>query len=86
MIVTIYESKRFRTENLAWRRYVRKDATGEGYSWCLTSPRTSFDVAQGRCDADDIPAEIRALADARRGLAFSYVDWPMENEHERRDR
>lgn len=79
MIVTTYESKRFRNENLAWRRYVRKDATGEGYSWCLTSPWTRFDVAQGTCSADDIDADVRALADARRGLAFSYVDWPMES-------
>ena len=79
MIVTTFESKRLLAKNLQWRRYVRKDATGDGYSWCLTSPRTKFDVAQGRCDADDIPANVRALADARRGLAFSYVDWPMES-------
>ena len=79
MIVTTYESKRLQTRRQQWRRYVRKDAMGDGYSWCITSWRNKYDVAQGRCEAGDIPADVRALADARRGLAFSYVDWPMEN-------
>lgn len=75
MIVTTHQSRLFEPGRI-YRRYVRKDAMGDGYSWCMTSERGKYDVAQGICDASDIPADVKSLADARRGQAFSYVIWP----------
>jgi hypothetical protein len=58
------------------KRYVRKDAMGAGYSWCEKQTRSRYDYAQGVCTADDLPEAIRTQADAQRGQAFGYVDWP----------
>lgn len=79
MIVTTYQSRLFEPGQ-PYKRYVRKDAVGDGYSWCLTSARGKRDVIQGKADADDIDPEIRRLADARRGEVFGYVIWPEARE------
>lgn len=57
------------------KRYVRWDAHF-GYVWCEKQERARFDYAHGTCDAADVPVEIREKADAQRGRAFSYVNWP----------
>ncbi len=58
------------------KRYVRKDVTGAGYSWCEKQRESRWDYAQGTCEASDLSEEIRAAADAQRGQYFGYVDWP----------
>lgn len=47
-----------------------------GYAWCLRGVDRRYDIAQGTCDASDMPDDVRAAADRRRGHAFSYVEWP----------
>lgn len=79
MIVTKYQSRKFDPAR-SYRRYVRKDAMGDGYSWCLTSERGKYDVAQGTCESADIPSDVKRLADARRGEVFGYVIWPEAGE------
>lgn len=59
----------------AMKRYVRWDAH-HGYVWCEKPEHSRYDYAQGTCSAEDIAPEIKAAADAQRGRAFSYVDWP----------
>ena len=58
------------------KRYVRRDAIGDGYSWCEKQTKSRYDRAQGTCAADDLPEAVRIAADAQRGQAFGYVDWP----------
>ena len=57
-------------------RFVRKDAVGAGYSWCLRDNRTGRDIKQGACAAADLHEGVRGAADAWRGHAFGYVEWP----------
>jgi hypothetical protein len=76
-VVTTYEtSKPYRYQLGDLKRYVRRDAVRDGYSWCEKQSRDSYDRAQGTCSASDIPERIRAAADAQRGQAFGYVVWP----------
>jgi hypothetical protein len=58
-------------------RYVRKAFKADGYEWCEKQQHSWTDLAQGTCDADDVPASIRAQADPLSGYAFAYVDWPQ---------
>lgn len=61
------------------KRYVRKDSLGGGYFWCETGSRGGwrYDVAQGTCDAEDLPLEVKEKADALRGYQPGYVEWPL---------
>jgi len=74
--VTMQSSKPLKPKQGELKRYVRRDSIGDGYSWCEKQTGSPYDRAQGTCDADDIDAAIRAKADAQRGQAFGYVDWP----------
>lgn len=56
-------------------RFVRR-CYPTGYAWCLRGLDLRYDIAQGTCDAQDIPPAIRERADALMGHAFSYVEWP----------
>ena len=58
------------------KRYVRRNSWDDGYTWCEKQADSFYDHAQGKCDASDIAPEIREAADAQRGQAFGYVDWP----------
>ena len=52
-------------------------AGGRRYAWIIRDALDlRYDIQQGTCDADDLPAEVRGAADALLGHAFSYVDWP----------
>lgn len=78
MIKVTYAATRY-TPSAPVTRYVRRDAIGQGYTWCEQSNlNRRYDLRQGTCDASDLPDAIRAEADAARGQAFGYVLWPME--------
>jgi hypothetical protein len=53
-------------------RYVRR-ARADVYVWCETCE--GWDVRQGTADVGDVPAEVRAKADAIAGTFPSYVEW-----------
>ena len=58
------------------KRYVRK--SNDGYRWCEQSAvKPECDVAQGTCDAKDLPADVRAACDAHTG-AFYACEWPLQ--------
>lgn len=76
MIRTTYRSERpERTNDGALKRYVRWDAH-HGYVWCVKQERSRLDLEQGTCAAEDLATDVKAAADAQRGQAFGYVDWP----------
>ena len=72
--MTIKTTYRAKAHTGTGTRFVR--ATPDGYAWCIRG-ETGYDVEQGTCDASDIPQHIREAADARRGHAFGYVEWPQ---------
>jgi hypothetical protein len=58
-------------------RLVRKAIGAEHYEWCeqnADDPR--YDLAQGICDADDLPANVRLQCDAYNG-PFYACEWPL---------
>lgn len=68
---------KFRVDGPVLKRYVRKSTDGNGYKWCEQSAVTpAYDVAQGTCDADDLPAAVKAACDAYTG-AFYACEWPL---------
>lgn len=70
MIRTMY-----RVYAQADKRYVRK--SGESYRWCERSAADpAYDVAQGACDADDLPEDVRAKCDAHTGWGYA-CEWPF---------
>ena len=73
MIVTTYRSE---TASDDGNRYVGKSARG-GYRWCIQNAKhKQFDTAQGTCDAEDLPLEIREKCDAYDGCHFA-CEWPL---------
>lgn len=67
----------YRKSGAARARFVRKSPGQDFYKWCeqsLDDPR--YDVAQGTCDAHDLPPEVRACADKHQG-AFYACEWPL---------
>jgi hypothetical protein len=53
-------------------RYVRRSGD-DVYFWCEVVK--GWDVRQGTADADDLPAAVRAKADAQARFWPSYVEW-----------
>ena len=68
------------THGHARTRYVRRDARDKNlYRWCETSSVDSrYDVRQGTCEAEDLPAHIRAKCDAYEGAHYA-SEWPMHH-------
>jgi hypothetical protein len=69
--------EKYRVDGKARARYVRRAAGKDFYEWCEQSaadPR--YDVAQGTCEAQDLPDEIRAACDANKGMFYA-CEWPM---------
>ncbi len=73
------------TINKKGNRYVRK-SVGEDqhgrqcYKWCIQNPdKPRYDVAQGTCDADDLPDHIRKQCDTHTGMFYACL-WPFESE------
>lgn len=59
------------------KRYVRAVVKGTEYAWCVQDAKDKrYDVQQGTCSADDLPADVRQAADDRQSYIPSYVDWP----------
>lgn len=66
---------KFRVAGPVSKRYVRK--SGDVYRWCeqsVTNP--AYDVAQGMCDSEDLPDDVRAACDAYTG-SFYACEWPL---------
>jgi hypothetical protein len=68
-----FTAKGYRPE-LVTVRYVR--ANGEGYSWCEVGADRRYDLRQGHVEADELPPEVKADADALRGTWPGYALWP----------
>lgn len=79
-MITITYLAKGRTTADAGDRFVRATFEGagkpHGYFWCLRGADLRYDIAQGTCDAADLPTEIREAADRRVSQAFRYVEWP----------
>lgn len=57
------------------KRYVRK--SGDGCRWYEQSAvKPTYDVAQGTCDANDLPADVRATCEAHTGASYA-CEWPL---------
>jgi hypothetical protein len=72
-IHTHYLAKGHTTEDEG-KRFVRATYPA-GFFWCLRGA-CMHDIAQGTCDASDLPDDVREAAEARMSRAFSYVEWP----------
>lgn len=69
--------EQYRVEGKARARYVRRALGQDFYKWCEQSaadPR--YDVAQGTCEAQDLPDEVRAACDEYKGMAYA-CEWPL---------
>ena len=68
---------KFRRPGRTLARFVRKSAYLGCYVWCEQSAANpGRDVAQGTCDAGDLPDDIREKCDAYYG-AFYACEWPL---------
>lgn len=69
----------FRTDGDSALRFVRKHHTAKGlYIWCEQSLEDSrLDVAQGTCEAEDLPDDVRELCDKYDGQFYACV-WPYD--------
>jgi hypothetical protein len=66
---------KFRVAGPVRKRYVRK--SGDAYRWCEQSAvNPAYDVAQGTCDAEDLPDAVRAACDAYTGVFYA-CEWPL---------
>ena len=71
MIITNHES-----DGPKGNRYVGRSARG-GYRWCIQhATKKHFDVAQGSCDGEDLPKNIREKCDAYDGVHYA-CQWPI---------
>lgn len=58
-------------------RYVKKSPGQDFYKWCEQSlENPEYDVAQGTCDADDLPEAVREKCDEYDGYMYA-CEWPM---------
>lgn len=67
----------YRKEGTTSARYVKKAVGQDFYKWCeqdANDPR--YDVAQGTCEAEDLPEHIRKECDSYVG-AFYPCEWPL---------
>lgn len=72
MITTTWKSE---SEGKEGKRYVGKAANG-GYRWCIQNVhKPQYDIAQGKCEAEDLPEEIRQKCDEYDG-GFYACEWP----------
>lgn len=72
---------KYRTSGKAKARYVRRHTCQDIYVWCeqdAENPR--FDVAQGTCDAEDLPADIKQICDEAPITGFYACEWPLTGE------
>lgn len=69
----------YRKEGRVKARYVKKVLGQEGgYKWCEQSvDNPGYDIAQGTCEAEDLPPEICKKCDEYNG-AFYACEWPIQ--------
>lgn len=69
---------KFRHPGRVFKRFVRKACYSPGlYLWCEQSADNRCrDVAQGYCDATDLPDDIRDKCDTYEG-SFYACEWPL---------
>lgn len=70
----------FRSAGSVKARYVRKARGSDNvYQWCEQSAvDTRYDLAQGTCEASDLPDDIRKKCDEYDGCFYA-CEWPMED-------
>lgn len=69
---------KYRVPGAVRARYIRKKIGQGWYEWCEQSaddPR--YDVAQGTCDAEDVPTEIRQQCDSTPPNGAYACAWPF---------
>jgi hypothetical protein len=67
----------YKVSGTAKARYVRKVAGRNLYKWCVQSAEDlRFDIAQGTCEAEDLPPEIRQKCNDYRGRFYA-CEWPL---------
>jgi len=75
MIKVHYTSLCYAPE-LVLRRYVRAACTAsDEYEW-VEVDAYGYTIRDGTCVAADLPDEMAERANALKGRAFGYVDWP----------
>jgi hypothetical protein len=58
-------------------RYVRKATSQNFYEWCEQSAeKPRYDIAQGTCEAEDLPEDVRKKCDEYNG-SFYACEWPL---------
>lgn len=72
---TIFQSSSYAPE-LVVARLVRLSPCGSVFCWCELNVNR-YDIRQGECLADELPASVRDAARAAGGMWPSYVDWPI---------
>lgn len=68
---------KYRVEGVVKARYVKRHPGNDYYVWCEQSaddPR--YDIAQGTCEAEDLPDDIRKKCDEYDGYFYA-CEWPM---------
>lgn len=73
-MISVTHTAAFYRPELVQDRYVRVD--GDSFVWCEVGEDRRFDLRQGTCDKTDLPADVLAAAENRRGWFPSYVEWP----------
>lgn len=66
----------WRVDGVFDKRFVRADSLTGRYFWCERDAlNPQFDIAQGTCDAHDLPDDVRIRCDSYQG-AFYACEWP----------
>lgn len=68
---------RYRVAGKVKARYVAKSALGNCYRWCEQSAENPrYDIAQGTCDAEDLPDDVKIKCDTYDGSHYA-CEWPL---------
>lgn len=69
----------YRNPEALWgKRYIRLIRRTRTYQWAIQDGRNPrYDAAQGRCSAQDVPADIREVCAAYDGVLYA-CEWPMD--------
>lgn len=71
--------ERYRVEGSVYKRWVRKAIGQEWYEWCEQSADDLvYDIAQGTCNAEDLPIAIRKKCDEAKPNGFYVCEWPVD--------
>lgn len=67
-----YTSKDYAPDKVRARYVMRM---GDQYLFCEVGDDRRYDLRQGTVNASELPAAVRAAADARAGFQPAYVEW-----------